>query len=534
VEAVLREFWYGVQSQSAGLVAAVVFIGAIMALSVRYRGQDWIDRLKTPKTIFYIYVAAVLLAVSAKVWYGALYRLLYLTSVVILVMGVIAVSSVALFDVFLGRYRRVQVPAIVRDVLVIVVYALTVVVALGNAGVNVSSIIATSAVLTAIIGFALQDLLSSVMSGLAIQMEKPFHEGHWVRFGEQTGRVLEINWRSTKIETLHRDVVVIPNNVITRSPLVNFSVPDPVHRRRLNIGFRYEAPPNLVRQSILRAVESVDGVLEHPEPYVVIKGYGDFSIDYRIHFFINQFAARERIEDSVFTRIWYQLRRDGLSIPFPIQDINVRRVDEEQVAAEQRRRKLAIVDALSKVDFLKPLGSEELELLAAETDSEFYGEGERVIEQGRPGSSFFIVENGALEVRVAMEGPGGSSQDDSAVQTVMSGSGLREHVVAHIGRHDFFGERSLMTGEARSATVVAVTDVELFVISKDAFAKVITSNDALIEEIGRRLVERQAQTRKQTQAAQSATHNAIEQEHQSLVGKIRRFFQIGTTPKPIR
>ena len=388
VESVLGQFWYGVQPQSAGLVAAVLFIGTIMALTVRYRGQDWIERLKTPKTIFYVYVVAVLLAASAKVWYGALYRLLYLTSVVIFVLGIVAALSVALFDVFLGRYRRVQVPAIMRDILVIVIYALTVIVALGNAGVNVSSIIATSAVLTAIIGFALQDLLSSVMSGLAIQMEKPFQEGHWVQFGEQTGRVLEINWRSTKIETLHRDVVIIPNNVITRSPLVNFSVPDPVHRRKLNIGLRYEAPPNLVRHSILKAVESVGGVLVRPAPYVVIKGYGNFSIDYRVHFFINDFAARERIEDGVLTRIWYQLRRDGLSIPFPIQDINVRRVDEEHEAAKQRRRSQAVVDALSKVDFLSPLGPEDLEVLAAETESAFYAEGERVIQQGDPGSSF--------------------------------------------------------------------------------------------------------------------------------------------------
>ena len=91
-----------------------------------------------------------------------------------------------------------------------------------------------------------------------------------------------------------------------------------------------------------------------------------------------------------------------------------------------------------------------------------------------------------------------------------------------------------MTGEARSATVVAVTDVGLFVISKDAFAKVITANEALIEEIGRSLVERQAQTEEKTQAVQSATHNEIEQQHQSLVGKIRRFFQIGSPPKPIK
>ncbi len=501
----LHPFLVALKPLSPGIVAAVVFITLIVGLRFTLRGQAWTDRLRTPMSVLYGYLFCVLAAVGAKVWYGPLYRLLFLISILVLTLGVVLAMSVALFDLFLHQTRKVQVPAILRDIVVILVYALTAMVALGNAGVNVSSIITTSAVLTAIVGFALQDMLSSIVSGLAIQMERPFQEGDWVQFGEQKGRVLEINWRSTKIETLHRDVVVIPNNVITRTAVINFSVPDPVHRRRLEIGLRYEAAPNKVRASILRALTQVEGVLERPKPYVVLKQYGDFSINYRIYFYIDDFAARERIEDQVFTRIWYQLRRDGLSIPFPIQDVNLRTLSEDQDAKEEARRKESILEALSKVHFLEPLSDEELGRLADDIVSEFYAAGETIIEQGEAGDSFYLIAQGNVEVRVGPKG--------------------RQKAVAELSRHDFFGERSLMTGEDRSATIVATEDTEVYVISKDAFKKIISANERLIEHIGRLLAKRTVTLEEASDAASESAQKTTT-DQRTLISKIRHFFQI--------
>ncbi len=501
----LQPFLVALKPLSPGIVAAAVFIALILGLRFTLRGQAWTERLRTPMSVLYGYLFCVLAAVGAKVWYSPLYRLLFLISLLVLTLGVVLSLSVALFDLFLHQTRKVQVPAILRDIVVILVYAFVAVVALGNAGVNVSSIITTSAVLTAIVGFALQDLLSSIVSGLAIQMERPFQEGDWVQFGEQKGRVLEINWRSTKIETLHRDVVVIPNNVITRTPVINFSVPDPVHRRRLEIGLRYEAAPNRVRASILKALSEVEGVLASPEPYVVLKQYADFSINYRIYFYIDDFAARERIEDRVLTRIWYQLRRDGLSIPFPIQDINVRTISDEDDARQAEQRRKLILEALSKVHFLEPLSSEELERLAHDIVSEFYATGETIIEQGRPGDSFYIIADGMVEVRVGRPG--------------------KQRAVATLKRHDFFGERSLVTGEARSATIVALEDTEVYVVSKDAFKKIISANEQLIEHIGKRLAERAAKV-EEAEDTLSDAGSVTTTDQRTLISKIRRFFQL--------
>jgi small-conductance mechanosensitive channel len=218
---------------------------------------------------------------------------------------------------------------------------------LSQVGLNVTSLVTTSAVLTAVIGFALQDLLSSVMSGIALQLEQPFAVGDWVKFDEQEGRILETNWRSTKIETLPRDIVVIPNNVITRSPLINFTAPDPIHRRKIKIGLSYDAPPNRVKKALLAGLREVDGVLTEPRPFVLARSYDDFAISYKLFFFIDQIHLKDHIEDAVMSRIWYQLKREGLKVPFPIRDINMYTVSAEDVQRARDVERVEVEEARS-------------------------------------------------------------------------------------------------------------------------------------------------------------------------------------------
>ena len=492
----------------SGLVVAAIFIVLIIIARLVYRGGRLADKLKAPAYFFYAYLLLFAFAILSKIYWRTLYRVFYLLSLFVLALAVILAVSVAVFDLFLGRHRRVKVPVIVKDIVTIVVYVIVIIVLLGQAGVNITSIITTSAVLTAVIGFALQDLLSNIISGLAIQMERPFKVGHWVQFDDQVGKILEINWRSTKIATLHRDIVVIPNNLITRSAVINFSVPTGIHRRKLTIGLRYEAPPNKVKSSVLKALTGVEGVLEDPQPFVSLKSYDDFAITYRIFFFIDDFAAKERIENEVYSRLWYQLKRDGLSIPFPIRDVNVRQVAEDAAELEQKRRREEIMGALQSVPFLEPLSREELETLVRGIKSEFYAGGERIISQGQPGSSFYIIASGEVEV------------------AVKKSADAPETVVATLRPHDYFGERSLMTGEERSATIVAAVDSELYVIDKPTFKSIISANTDLVEAIGRKLAERQKQLEQTRRETVSEVAEEGGEDQKSIISKIRRFFQI--------
>ncbi|MBU1537293.1 mechanosensitive ion channel, partial [Myxococcota bacterium] len=417
-----------------GLVMAALFMVGLMGLRIQFRGRPLSQRIKRPISIFYGYFVLFLLTIAAHMYAPTFFRILNLGSVIILTLAVVLSVAVGVFDLFLGHYRRVNVPVIIKDITILVVYVVVVVIVVGQQGVDVTSIVTTSAVLTAVIGFALQDLLSSIISGLAIEIERPFKVGDWVKFDTQEGKVLEINWRSTKIETLHLDTVIIPNNVVTRSPIVNFSVPTTTHRQKVVVGLPYGVPPNRAKASLMRALADVDGVISDPKPYVVVRSFDDFSISYQLYFYIDAFGARDRIEDRVKSRIWYQLSRDSITIPFPIRDVNLRNIDS---TAEERQKELLQeerLNLLKHVPFLDPLSEEERNILARNLVGRFFGAGELILRQGDEGSSFYIIASGEVEV---------------ALGTM----GATMKRVTTLSQYNFFGEMSLMTGERRAANI---------------------------------------------------------------------------------
>lgn len=500
---VLRE----IRPISAGLVFALVFLLGTVLLRFLLRHEPAAARLRTPANILIAYLGLFVLVILARLAWPEVYQVLYFVSLFVLVLGAIQALVVGVVDVFLGRYRRVEMPVILRDIGMIVIYVVTLILVLGKAGVNLTSILTTSAVLTAIIGFALQETLSSIISGLAIQVEKPFEVGEFIQFREQTGQVVEINWRTTKILTAHRDVVVIPNNVLTREPLINFSAPTPTHRRKVKLGLPYDVAPNTAKESILAGIRDVPGVLHDPCPQVLIVEYLDYRIIYRVYFFIDAFREREPIEDQVLSRIWYQLRRDGIRIPFPVQDINVFSAAPDSARDVERgevgRRRAALDD----VPFLAPLSEHERDELARRARTCGYAHGEVIIRQGDQGDSFYVVAEGEVQVRVA--------------------SAAQDHVVATLGAGQFFGEMSLMTGESRTATVVATRDTRLHVIDRGAFLSIIAANEELIAAIGKVLAERRASLDARSSRQRDAdASRLLADEQDTIIKKIRQFFRL--------
>lgn len=486
-----------------GLVLAGLFILVLIGLRIFLRGDRLNEKLRLPSTLVSLYFFTLILVVAAKLYWVRVAPVLEAAALFALALAIILAIAFGLFDLFLGRYREINIPRIFRDLIVAVIYIIAVFIILGHFGVDLTGVLTTSAVVTAVIGLALQDLLSSFISGLALQIEQPFAANDWIKFGDQEGKVLEINWRSTKIQTLHHDIVVVPNNVITKSSLINLSQPTPIHRRKLTLGLRYETPPNRAKEAILKAARGVEGVLATPEPFVLLTSYDDFSIAYRLHFFVDELHLKERIEDRVFTRLWYQLKRDGLSIPFPIRDINIHQPDPEKEEQAHQREIDRIASSIAKVHFLEPLKDREVNQLATSIRRISFGIGERIIRQGDEGDSFYIIKEG----RVKIVHPNG-------------------RILAELNDGDYFGEMSLMTGEQRKATVIALTDVECYVVSKDSFERLIQDNEALITEVSKRLIERQASI-DATQEEVKEEKKVIEQQEDKLVERIRRFFSIG-------
>ncbi len=165
------------------------------------------------------------------------------------------------------RFDRVpdRFPAILQDFIVI---ALVLVASTFFS----DRLLTTSAVSAVVLGFALQDTLGNAFAGLAIQSEKPFHVGHWIRVGEFEGRVEEVTWRATKLRTKSGNFVVLPNNVVSKEAITNYSEPNAPTRLEVQVGAGYEVPPNVVKAAVLEALRNSSRILQEPLPTVELLG----------------------------------------------------------------------------------------------------------------------------------------------------------------------------------------------------------------------------------------------------------------------
>ena len=180
-------------------------------------------------------------------------------------------------------------------------------------------LVTTSAVSAVVIGFALQDTLGNAFAGLAIQSERPFQVGHWVKVGEHEGRVADVTWRATKLRTRTGNLVVLPNNVVAKDPITNYSEPAAPSRLHVEVGASYLAPPSQVKTTLLSAIRHCSLVLPAPAPEVMLLSFDASAITYRAFFWIENYERDEPALDQVRTAIYYAFQRHGIEIPYPIQ-----------------------------------------------------------------------------------------------------------------------------------------------------------------------------------------------------------------------
>ncbi|HVW03557.1 MAG TPA: cyclic nucleotide-binding domain-containing protein [Vicinamibacterales bacterium] len=389
-------------------------------------------------------------------------------------------------------YRERQgdgVPAIVQDTITAVLVGVASLFVFQSA--SYLAYVTGSAI---VLGFALQDTLGNAFAGLAIQIERPFRVGHWITAAEHEGRVVEITWRATKIETKGGDLVVLPNSVVAQQAIHNYSVPSAATRLFVDVGVSYETPPNDARGAILDAVRRVGRVLATPPPEVLLLTFADSAITYRVQFWITDFARDDVAKSDVGIAIYYELRRRSIEIPWPIQ-IQYTREEPKRDSPELRdtyRRTIAAVPVLAS------LPDEAHRALAAESNERLFGDGEVIVREGDAGRTMFVVREGRVAITI----------------------GADARLVATTEEGGYFGEMSLLTGDPRSATVTAQGDTTVLEIDADAFRAYVHSHPAVIDQ----LAAAAAQRRLQLDANRAASAPALAAERTSLAQRMRKFF----------
>lgn len=374
----------------------------------------------------------------------------------------LSVRGVAI--VFSALFRRSQgepPPALLDSLLRVVLYAAGLgIVAYVFFGFDPTPFLAGSAIVGAVVGLALQDALANLFAGIALHTDAPFRAGDWVRVGEAEGCVEQVTWRALRLRTWSGDTLTLPNNDVARRSVLNFSRPAEPHSRVLVIGASYAAPPNRVLAVLREALNQVHEVPAEPPPSLRIVGYADSSVHYEVRYFVRSYEDWRRAEGEILRLVWYHFRRAGLEIPFPVRTVHLHQSAPRAEADELGRR---LERALASLDVFRPLSDDERQTAAAAFRPLHFSAGERILGEGEPGDSLFLIDRGEVAV---------SKQLGGLARTV-----------ARLGPGQFFGEMALLTGEARAATVAAVSDVDLFTLDKAGFERVLARNPQVAEDI---------------------------------------------------
>ncbi len=427
----------------------------------------------------------------------------------------VKLAGVLIFGAALPAFRF-PVPRIMRDLSVSAVYITAGILVLSHNGMTISGVVTTSAVLTAVVGFSLQDTLGNVMSGLAIQMDQTLNVGDWIQLDKYAGRVKEIGWRHTAIETRNWDTVFIPNSRLMREEVTVLGRRqfEPIQHRQwvyFNVDFRYA--PGEVIATVERALRKgpIENVAFDPEPQCIACSFEDSFVRYAVRYWLKDLARDDYTDSLVRQRVYYALTRGNIPLSLPAQTLFTRSqntVEKEKHEEREVDRRLA---ALSGVDIFKQLTPSELRMLAGRLHFAPFAQGELVMKQGGAANWLYIMISG------------------SAIEEVSDPAG-KEHLVTRLQPGDVFGEMSLLTGAPRSATVVAEDDVRCYRLDPEGFRDIIHARPEIGTYMSQILAQRKMEMEK-------ALHQNMPDSQQvstlsdELLSRIYSFFNLGNRSK---
>ena len=357
----------------------------------------------------------------------------------------------------------------------------------GIVGVDLGSLMTSSAILTAVVGLSMQDTIGSLFSGLLIQMEKPFQVGDWIKVGEQEGQVAEVTWRYTKLVTLAQNHLLIPNNVIAKERLLNISQPIPQASVTVSIPAPLDVPPVKVSSALEDVLRRSRLVAPLPAPRVRLHEIGQDHMVFRVAFYVQDFDDAVAARSEVLSAAWYEFRKHGIAIP-PPQRMMLEAPEPRPSGPTPELTKL-----LAGVGMFSGMGPDELGLVVECAGMRAFLPGAAIVTRGQNSTTMFIIVEGAVSVRI----------------------GAKE--LAALGPGEMFGEMALLTGEPRKADVVATLNTTCLELDREAFRTVLEHNQVLMDNVMRIFKEREQANR------QDFGHQDQEAE-ESLFDRFRKIF----------
>lgn len=403
-----------------------------------------------------------------------------------------------------------QPPRIIEDLAIIVVYVIYGLAQLRSAGLDLSSIVTTSAILTAVLAFAMQDTLGNVLGGLAIQLDNTVQVGDWIKVDELTGRVRDVRWRSTLIETRNWETVVIPNSQLMKSRLAILGRREgaPLQWRRI---LNFMVDPGVPPARIIALVDdemrevAIPNVARAPAPSCVLFGFEQGNLRYQLRYFLTDLLEDDFTDSMVRVHLFASLQRAGVRIAEPQHTVHAVQRDEAHAETVRKRELTRRLEIMRGVDIFSTLDDAEKAEIAERLQYAPFARGDVITKQGDASHWLYIVAFGEAEVRYEPKN-------------------APAQVVGALQPGQFFGEMGLLAGEARYATVVAKTDVECYRLDKASFQGLLLNRPEIAAEVSRIVGSRRTDLDQARESYAYIGGDSDNDKQARLLGRIRNFF----------
>lgn len=394
---------------------------------------------------------------------------------ILLAAGALNYINSLVFEAAAPGSWATRVPRLLRDLVRVLLVALAGAVVYSQVwDKDLSGALTALGVSSIVVGLALQEPLGNLFSGVMLLMERPFEVGDHIEIGDVSGEVKEINWRSAHLKAFGGLTRVVPNSVLNKEVITNYSRPRRLRMEMIEVAFSYDDPPNDVRDALLEVAAGTPGVLSAPAPIAATLNFGDFGVTYRL---IYRTLEEDRwpVRGEVMSRIWYAARRRGLTMPYPVT-VNL---DYEQKGVFGRTppRARDLLAGLGRLPDLSGVPDAALESLD-------FARGEVLFREGDLLTGVLVLIRGEVSLQVG--------EGDAAVEIARAGPG------------ELVGESGMYGRQASSLRAVALSDCQGVRLAPDAVSQVFEKSPPLAREVGQALEAR----RRAAQAARESRREA--------------------------
>lgn len=371
---------------------------------------------------------------------------------------------ILVFDGLLVRRMGFEPPRLMREVVALVVYLILGAVLLRSLDVQITGLIATSAILSVVVGLALQQTLGNLLAGLALAWEQRLSIGTWVEIDGRVGIIEQTGWRSLIIRTRLDERLLVPNSEVGAAKIMILGTGERPAAVAVRLGVAYGVPPDAVKSVFMAVAKDIPVVLADPPPRILTVEYADSAVIYECRLWTRRPWARDDLADHFLTRAHQALARAGMEIPFPQRTLH--RAPRRQPTDSSDRR----LQTIRTSELFHDISVDALAAMAENSRILRFAPGEAVVRDGEESTALYLVISG-----------------EAAVE-------MKHREIARVKPGDVFGEIAFSTGSLRTATVrAAETAIEVVELDEGSMRSLLEDQPELAGELAKKMAERQLQ-----------------------------------------